>query len=201
MGLNMQTPCRWTAAGLHLPWIMVFLGVFVFSVQVCRGLRSRGAAPRPDRGKLAFVRRSGDVVCSGLFSELPSVMGKRVIWLCSQWSQSVVSLLTWALIGVRLGPVRGSFRIPVVCEIRPLAVSPLSPPSTLMGVTWSSCWTVKSTCPGLSGWTCPWILREGCSTCTARASSTGISLPRSGAFFSVKPPLNVFGITSWIVLS
>lgn len=43
---------------------------------------------------------------------------------------------------------------------------------------WSSCWTATSTCRGASGSVCLLILPAGCSTCTAKASSTETSPPR-----------------------
>lgn len=47
-----------------------------------------------------------------------------------------------------------------------------------MEATWSSCWTVTSTCPGVWESVCLWTLPAGFTTCTARASSTGTSPPR-----------------------
>lgn len=50
--------------------------------------------------------------------------------------------------------------------------------SSLTAVTWSSCWAATCTCRGacVSAWL--WTSPEDCSTCTAKASSTGTSPPR-----------------------
>lgn len=44
--------------------------------------------------------------------------------------------------------------------------------------TWSSCWTVTSTCHGAWESICLWTLLAGFTTCTARASSTETLPPR-----------------------
>ncbi|KAM9335285.1 dual specificity testis-specific protein kinase 1 isoform 2-T2 [Symphorus nematophorus] len=51
--------------------------------------------------------------------------------------------------------------------------------STSTAVTWSSCWAATCTCRGACGSAWPWTSPGDCSTCTAKASSTGTSPPRT----------------------